>query len=169
VNFTNYNPEKEFFIMNTKKLASFAILALALLASVNSASAGCVYGCPNSDGSFTPSSNVSPVNPQLSYQPPATFSVKGGGFHQGNGTGFAYGDQGFSKTVLGGSTNVATTLNASGNLCGGISCTSGNYTLQGSSWQGSETSAGALSTVGHSVASAGNSGSAKVGLEFTKH
>ena len=152
------------------KLASFAIFALALLINVNSASAECAYGCPGPGGTFSPTPPVysKPSHPQPINQQPSTFSIKGSGFHQGSGTGFANGDQGFAKTELGGGTNVKTTLNASGNLCGGISCTSGNYTFQGSSWQGSETSAGALSNGGRSVASAGNSGNAKVGLEFTK-
>lgn len=154
------------------KLVAFVILASFVFFNVNSASAGCVYGCPDPSGSFSPPSPTLPVHgvtimPPV-HQQPATFSVKGGGNHQGFGTGFSHGDQGFSKVVTDGGTNVNTTLNASGNLCPGTSCTSGNFTFQGKSWQSTETSAGALSNGGHSYATAGNSGSANTGLNFTK-
>ncbi len=155
--------------MKTKKIASYAILAVVLFFNANLASAECAYGCPVG-GSFSPPppSHSSPVIPQPIHQQPATFSIKGNGSHQGIGSGFAKGDQGFAKTELGGGTNLNTTLNASGNLCPGTNCTSGSYSFQGSSWQATNTSAGALSNGGNSVAAAGNSGSANVGLNFTK-
>ena len=143
------------------KFTLTAILAVLLASVINSASAECVYGCPNPDGSF---SSTSPT-----YTPPTTFSVKGSGYHQGTGTGFANGDQGFVKAESWGGTNTQTTLNTSGNLCPGSTCTSGNYAFQGSSWQRSETAAGAISTGGQAAASVGNSGSTNVGLNFMKH
>ncbi len=153
------------------KLASLAILALALLGNVNSASAECVYGCPGPGGSFSPPSpgHSGLTIPPPMHQQPSTFSIKGSGFHQGSGTGFANGDQGFAKTELGGGNNVSTTFNAYGNLCPGTNCTSGNYTFKGSSWQGVDTTSGAISQGGRAVASAGNGGYAEVGLGFTKH
>lgn len=152
------------------KLVAFVMLALTLVGT-NPASAVCVLGCPGPGGSFSPPppGHGGLTIPPPMHQQPATFSIRGSGYHNGSGAGFGNGQEGFGKVVTEGGTNLKTTLNAAGNLCPGTTCTSGNYTFQGSSWQGTETSAGAFSSGRGPVgASANNSGNADVGLSFTK-